>query len=259
MASLPRDAFEDEELLTLFRLPLFTGCRNRLHIWKPGNYFFQSHIYWGYLICIFTGMRPGEVAQLTCAQIRTDGEFFYFDLRDFDARGGRVALKDLRNLKSNAAGRVVPVHPLLIELGLLDRMQEQLDLKVERLFPEWTPYPHADGNLRWSLPLSKSWQYVKRIMKIERADVSLYSTRHFFADILDNEAIAQRTRDRILGHAGDVRRSYGRKGILDPAVAERIEKLEPPVIKEARKILLDAKSKADRGELIVIKASPTGL
>jgi integrase len=95
---------------------------------------------------------------------------------------------------------------------------------------------------------------VKKILKIERADVSLYSTRHFFADLLDNEAIAQRTRDRILGHAGDVSRRYGRKGILNPAVASLIEAIEPPVIKAAREILLGAKARADRGELIVLKS-----
>jgi integrase len=253
MASLPRDAFEDEELLNLLRLPLFTGCRNRSHVWKPGGYFVQSAIYWGFLICIFTGMRPGEVGQLECSQIRTDGTFYYFDLRDFDARDGRVALKDLRNLKTNAAGRVVPIHPILIELGLLDRMQELVDQEEKRLFPEWKKYTRKDGTARWSQPLSKSWQYVKRILKIERADVSLYSTRHFFADLLDNEAIAQRTRDRILGHVGDVSRRYGRKGILDPAVAGLIETLEPPVIKAAREILLGAKTKADSDELTILK------
>lgn len=253
MASLPRDAFEDQELLKLLSLPLFTGCLNRSHIWKPGKYFVQSAIYWGFLICIFTGMRPGEVGQLETSQIRTDGTFYYFDLRDFDARDGRVALKDLRNLKSNAAGRVVPIHPILIELGLLDRMQDMVDQEESRLFPEWEKYVRKDGTERWSQPLSKSWQYVKKILKVERADVSLYSTRHFFADLLDNEAIAQRTRDRILGHAGDVRRRYGRKGILDPAVAALIEAIEPPVIKTARAILSGAKAKADRGELIVLK------
>jgi hypothetical protein len=166
---------------------------------------------------------------------------------------GRVALKDLRNLKSNAAGRVVPIHPILIELGLLDRMQELFDQGETRLFPEWEKYTRRDGTVRWSQPLSKSWQYVKKILKIARADVSLYSTRHFFADLLDNEAIAQRTRDRILGHAGDVSRRYGRKGILDPAVAGLIETLEPPVIKTARQILLGAKAKADCDELTVLK------
>lgn len=253
MASLPRDAFEDSELLALFALPLFTGCRNRTHVWKPGNYFVQSAIYWGFLICVLTGMRPGEVGQLKCADIRTDGEFFYFDLRPFDAREGRVAVKDLRNLKTNAAGRVIPIHPLLIELGLLDRMQELTDKKEERLFPEWEAYVRKDGTVRWSQPLSKSWQYVKKLLKLSRADLTLYSTRHLMADWLDNDAIAQRTRDRILGHVSDVRGRYGRKGILDPQVAAKIEALEPAVIKRMREILLGAKKRADAGELTILK------
>jgi integrase len=254
MASLPRDAFEDKELLQLFSLPLFTGCRNRTHVWKPGDYFVQSAIYWGFLICALTGMRPGEVGQLKCGDIRTDGQFFYFDLRPFDARVGRVAMKDLRNLKTNAAGRVVPIHPLLIELGLLDRMQELMDKDEKRLFPEWEAFVRKkDGTVRWSQPLSKSWQYIKKVLKLDRADLTLYSTRHLMADWLDNEAIAQRTRDRILGHVSDVRGRYGRNGILDPEIAAKIEALEPLVIKEMRKVLLGAKHRADAGELKVLK------
>ncbi|MBW7963559.1 site-specific integrase [Bradyrhizobium sp. BR 10261] len=253
LAPLPRDAFDDDELLTLLQLPLFTGCKNRVHVWQPGGYFVQSHIYWGFLICILTGMRPGEVGQLKCADIRTDGEFYYFDLRPFDARNGRVAVKDLRNLKTNAAGRVIPIHPLLIELGLLDRMQELMDQKEDRLFPEWDAYTRKDGTIRWSQPLSKAWQYVKTKLKLDRADLTLYSTRHLMADWLDNEAIAQRTRDRILGHASDVRGRYGRKGILDPQIAAKIEALEPQVIKQMREILLAAKNRADAGELTMLK------
>lgn len=75
---------------------------------------------------------------------------FYFDLRPFDARSGRVALQDLRNPKTNAAGRVIPVHPLLIELGLLERVQELMDKGEERLFLEWDVYVRKDGTQRWS-------------------------------------------------------------------------------------------------------------
>ncbi len=32
---LPRDAFEDAELLDLLRLPLFTGCASPYRIWTP--------------------------------------------------------------------------------------------------------------------------------------------------------------------------------------------------------------------------------
>jgi hypothetical protein len=70
-------------------------------------------------------------------------------------------------------------------------------------------HPKKDGTIRWSQPLSKAWQYVKKKLMLTRADLTLYSTRHLMADWLDNEAIAQRTRDRILGQASDVRGRYG--------------------------------------------------
>jgi len=54
-----------------------------------------------------------------------------------------------------------------------------------------------DGTIRWSQPLSKAWQYVKKKLMLTCGDLTLYSTRHLMADWLDNEAIAQRTRDRI--------------------------------------------------------------
>ncbi|HEX7853992.1 MAG TPA: hypothetical protein VF503_09875 [Sphingobium sp.] len=253
LAALPRDAFDDHELLALLNLPLFTGCLSAHRIWKPGNYFIQNHLYWGYLILILTGMRTGEVGQLNCADIKTDGEHYYFDLRPFNARDGRVALKDLRNLKTNAAGRVVPIHPLLIELGLLDRMQEMMDRKETRLFPEWEPYHHSDGAIRWSQPMSKSWQYVKRVLKLTRADLTLYGTRHLMADWLDSGTVAQRTRDRILGHVSDVRGRYGRKGSLSSEQSAAIEALEPEVVKKMRKLLMKTKDRARNGELVVLK------
>ena len=47
--------------------------------------------------------------------------------------------------------------------------------------------------------------------------------------------------------------NYGRKGILDPKIAAKIEQLEPQVIKQMREILLAAKNRADAGQLIVLK------
>jgi hypothetical protein len=73
------------------------------------------------------------------------------------------------------------------------------------------------------------------------------------ADGLDNDAIAQRTRDRILGHASDVRGRYGRKGILDPQIAAKIEALEPPVVKQMREIVLAAKNRTGAGDFSALK------
>lgn len=126
-----------------------------------------------------------------------------------DARKGRVAIEYLRNLKTNSSGRVVPIHPLLIELGLLDRLLYLMKAGEERLFPEWKEFARGDGTTRWSQPITKSWQYVKKVLKIVRADLTLYATRHLMADWLDNSAVAKRTRDRILGHVTDVPGGYG--------------------------------------------------
>ena len=254
LAALPRDAFEDEELLALVSQPLFTGCQGTARIWQQGRYFVQTHIYWAFLILILTGMRPGEVGRIRCCDIVTDGEFYFIDLRPFDARKGRVALKDLRRFKTSSSARVVPIHPLLIDLGLLTRVRELEALGIEMLFPEWQPYRKKTGELRWGQPITKSWQYVKVLLKITRADLTLYGTRHWLADLLDSGAIAQRTRNRILGHVSSIPDGYGRKGMLTAEQSAAIAKLEPQVIGKMRQILMDAKDRADRGELIVLKS-----
>jgi integrase len=253
LAPLPRDAFDDNELVELISLPLFTGCAGSFRVWTPGGYFVQSDIYWAYLILIVSGMRPGEVGQLQCNDLVTDGENYFFDLRPFDARKGRVAIRDLRNLKTRSSGRIIPLHPLLIELGLIDRMIELRAIGETRLFPEWECYTRPDGAKRWSQPISKSWQYVKKLLGTTRADLTLYSTRHLVADMLDAAGIAQRTRDRILGHVSGVPGRYGKKWLFSPEQVAAIEALEPPVVKAMRTVLLAAKEKADRGELVTLK------
>lgn len=110
---------------------------------------------------------------------------------------------------------------------ILTGMQEMMDRKETRLFPEWEPYHHSDSAIRWSQPMSKSWQYVKRVLKLTRADLTLYGTRHLMADWLDSGTVAQRTRDRILGHVSDVRGRDGRKGSLSSEQSAAIEALEP--------------------------------
>jgi hypothetical protein len=143
-----------------------------------------------------------------------------------------------RNLKTNSSGRVVPIHPLLIELGLLDRLLYLMNAGEERLFPEWKEFARSDGTTRWSQPITKSWQYVKKVLKIVRADLTLYATRHLMADWLDNSTVAKRTRDRILGHVTDVPGGYGRKGSINANQMAAISALEPEIVKQMREILM---------------------
>jgi hypothetical protein len=46
---------------------------------------------------------------------------------------------------------------------------------------------------------------------------------------------------------------YGKKGMFSPEQVAAIDALEPPVVKEMRKILMAAKEQADRGEFVTLK------
>ena len=76
---------------------------------------------------------------------------------------------------------------------------------------------------------------------------------NLMADWLDNEAIAQRTRDRIKNTFAAVASTDVAGVPEDAQIAARIEALEPPVIKQTRDILLAAKSRADAGQLTLLK------
>ena len=254
MMPLPRDKFEDSELKVLISQPLFTGCLNAHHIWTPGEILLQNYFYWGFLISIFTGMRTGEIGQLDINHIETDGEFVYFNLQPFDASKGRVAVADAKKLKTSNSARMVPVHPLLIDLGLIDRAKELSAAGCTRLFPDCEPYIRKDGVVSWSRSLTRSFQYVKRHLGWKRANLQLYSTRHLMSDWIDAAGVAGRTKRRILGHApigiGD---GYGGKGFLNPVEAKIISEIEPPVVQEMRRILIGARERALAGDLKIEK------
>jgi len=254
MMPLPRDKFEDSELIELVSQPLFTGCRNDHQIWTPGEVFSQNFFYWGFLVSVLTGMRTGEIGQLDINQIETDEEYVYFNLRPFDASKGRVAVGDAKRMKTSNAARMVPVHPLLINLGLLDRAAELAQAGCTRLFPDCEPYIRKDGVVSWSRSLTRSFQYVKRRLGWERADLQLYSTRHLMSHWIDAAGIAGRTKRRILGHASiGIGDSYGSKGFLDPVEAKVISEIEPPVVQEMRHILIGARERALAGKLKIEK------
>ncbi|MEL7470762.1 MAG: site-specific integrase [Pseudomonadota bacterium] len=66
---------------------------------------------WGTLLAMFTGARLREVAQLVPSDIKSEGGIWYIDIN---------ADSEMKNLKSPAAKRRVPIHSELIRLGFLE-------------------------------------------------------------------------------------------------------------------------------------------
>ncbi len=259
LAVMPRDKFNDDEILRFVGAPLFTGCDGHTRIWERGPYFYQCDHYWIFLILLLTGMLTGEPPQIALDDIvRVEetlpgGEplvVYFFDMRPYDPAMGRTAIKNLKHLKRADYSRVVPIHPLLIDLGLLDRVAQLRAAGETRLFPGWTPHRSKAGEVRWGKAISRAFAYARRRpdINLTRANLSLYGTRHLMADWLDSLKTPDRVRNRVLGHInkGDnAAGEYGGKGMFSSEQAGFVTALETPVITKMRGILMAAKKNAD--------------
>ena len=249
---LVRDAFTDGEVTALFEMPMFTGHMRHSRN-KAGPVLRQDHIYWSYIIMNVTGMHPAEIAQLEIEDLRlepTQG-IFYFDLRPFDPAKGRVTRETVKVLKTESAARLVPVHPALIELGLLERANKLAALGHTRLFPECQPKVLNGTDLKWGHALAKDWQ-LRKAQVTQRANVSAYSGRHSVAELLRQLDLSAHDREKFLGHSHPgVNGNYGRKGLMPDRVVTAFVNMDAPIVRWLRDHLVGARDRIEaRGMLI---------
>jgi integrase len=156
-----KDPFTLDQLNAIFAAPVFAGCESELHWSKPGSLVLRSSPkFWVPLIALFTGMRSGEICQLTRDHVRVHDGVNYFALS-----------KDLR-LKNDASIRSVPVHRVLIECGLLDFVAQS----EGRLFPHLPK--HSSGRL--SDAFGKHFSRFLRSLGIKTENTDFHSFRHNF-------------------------------------------------------------------------------
>ncbi|MGA7965394.1 MAG: hypothetical protein WCB49_05845, partial [Gammaproteobacteria bacterium] len=285
-----RDAFRSEEVLLFFGSARFTGCRGPAHPWTPGSYFYQDFFYWCELINLLTGMRPGEVAQLRCRDILVLYGEPHFRYAKFGKSGEDEDEEDRfdpqpggNDGKTNAAFRWLPVHWLLLRLGIIERRdaivaeyiarktkeaggREQISpeafAEIEAqafdlwLFPDWPVYVKKTGEIKWSHYVSKAFTYGKQKLGLTRRGLSQYSGRHTFKGYIDDiKGLSDRSRKILLGHStrGDVTAGYGPKRITEEQSLV-VQRLSNSTIWRLALILIRAKRKAEKGDLIVIDA-----
>ncbi len=122
-----RDPFSDDELVTIFSQPWWKEGKGTLTF--AGTYReFSPFYYWLPLLGLFTGARINELCQLAVTDIRvTEAGVWFIDVNEDG---------DSKSLKNANSRRLIPVHPTLIQLGLID-WRDRLEAEgFDRLFPE---------------------------------------------------------------------------------------------------------------------------
>lgn len=200
-----RRPFLPEELTKIFGSPLFTGFAGdgREHV--AGHQMADDWRYWIPLVCLFTGSRIGEVAQLHVGDLSCDHGIWYFNILEDEDTGRRT---------KNRSPRVVPVHQSLLDLGIIRfHAVQQRRSAVDgnpALFVGLTP----DKRGFLGAEPSRFWRrYLARIGIKDGADgLGAHTFRHTIAD----ELRAADFKDDefgplILGHAkSSVTGKYGR-------------------------------------------------
>lgn len=205
--------FEDAELRRIFSRPIYTGCRNDEHGFSaPGPEIIRRSRYWAPLIALFSGLRCGEILQLTGKHFRTSpaGNPFI------------VLTKDMK-LKNANAEREIPVHPFLADVGLLDWVSRKKDAS-ERLFPE-VPFDKYDNT---SSNFAKRYRSDLKHFNLggRRKLLSFHSFRHTFKRALDRADVPENKKEEICGWTRGKRtsRRYG-TGLEADVLAEAVGKV----------------------------------
>ena len=173
-----RDAYTPEDLSKLFWSPMYTGHWREDRRDRPGKLLVKDHKFWFPLVALHTGMRVEEIAQLKRA-----------DLREIDG----VWCFDITKAKTAAGVRKVPVHPRLLDLGLLDY---HAGLKGDRMWP----LLEAGTEGKYSQAFVQWWPQFRRLIGMDREGLKFHSFRHtFISFLLEKQGVAEHVVARLAG------------------------------------------------------------
>lgn len=184
-----RVPWKNEELRTLFSQPLFQA-----HDFPPkGRAGGGAAAYWIPIIGLYTGARMGELVQLRVSDITEEEGIPVIRITDEDGK----------HLKTNASRRIVPLHPELIRLGLLDYAAE-----LRRQAPDGSLWPQL-LNLDPSNHMSEWFSRFRKSVGLTGRWLDFHSLRHTVRTKMARAQVPEKVMDAITGH--ETGGSTGRK------------------------------------------------
>lgn len=186
-----RRPFTQDELLALLKHPTFISRR-----------FNTTYGYWLIPLALFTGARLGELCQLDLKDFVVVDGIHCIDINDTEATVVDPDEKHrAKRLKTKNARRLVPIHPALIELGLLRYVDSLLKKKQIYLFPELSRI-RRDGPAQ----AASNWfqKYRARVGLTEKQTTVFHSFRHLFITALLDSGVPPHSVAPIVGHERDL-------------------------------------------------------
>lgn len=157
---------------------------------------------WAMLCSLYGGMRASELAQVRLSDIRKERGILIFSIE--------------QRTKNTNSKRMVPVHPKLRELGLLDRIAKLEQEGSTHLFPDWYRKgmkakqlaaengvgDHLNEYFPRFIPKRFIQTYLPKVGVTDGSPI-WHTFRHTFKTNLSMAGVAKPVRDYLCGHADD--------------------------------------------------------
>ncbi|WP_417255279.1 hypothetical protein [Celeribacter sp.] len=202
----------DDRIYTFLGSPAFQGPFE-----DPG-----APLYWVPLLARLIGLREEEACQLGPDDFGSDKGISYVDVKVLDAN----------NVKTLDSQRRIPVHPTLIELGLLKLVELRRKQGSHRLFVNLTRGKHKGT---YSETFTKRFNYYRTKNDVYWEGLDLHAMRTSFNSDLMNHDKSDAIRCLLMGHdpVDEGAKSYS-QGLKLATLYERICDVELDVSMIAR-------------------------
>lgn len=211
-----RSSFSDDQLAALFTSPLFATCRTEAwrNLHQPGDVSVRDHRYWIPWVMLFSGARPGEIAQLQVPDVWKMHDTWVMHITT-EGEGGK-------RTKTKGSMRVVPIHSELIGLGFVDHCIVMSERGERQVFPEVVIPETGQIAAQFSREFNR---YLAKVgVKVDKSLVT-YSLRHTFIDRARRAGFMDEEIGLIVGH--DKPTMTGRYGVEQEGVlAHRVKIVE---------------------------------
>ena len=185
--------FAPKDVEAIFQHPVWHGAKS-LREWQvPGEDIRKDGHYWIPAIAALTGARRAEIAGLRLDDIAVLEGIPVFRLRE----------NENRSIKTFGSARDVPIHPQIIELGLMEHVEHLRSKGEVDLFPDMRP--KAGTKEKWGGKIDYRFRLLlERQLTAGRNGKSFKSFRHYVITQLGRSPqVAEYVRKDIVGHVGD--------------------------------------------------------
>ena len=211
--------YTSEELQKLMRSPLLVDGTWEERV-RPKRHDTASALRWLPLLALFTGMRQGELCQLSTADLQQEEGTWVFRVHA-DREGQR--------LKTEAAQRVVPIHSILVRCGLIQYVK---GVPEGPLFPGLRP---GGPDNKLNTYFSKAFTAYRRSVGVNRPRVVFHSLRKNAAQALKNARTSPSEIAELIGHErGFTVETYAPLGLPLAVLKELVERIDYPNVDLSR-------------------------